>query len=348
MTLVLFDAEQCQTFIQDSKTHYQNPETIELKIIRWKFMGFESHPSHHLFIRDVDSPSNSGRAVLNVRTLNIYGHFKKVTQVTDLLAVKTKASLVTFIDLIKQYGSLGTDCVLHTSNEKSEKIYSSFFKFKEVFELSAFAFPINPQNLFTFFKRHIYISKITTIYSYTLFILMACLRYLNPISLSFSASCDGNIKSILGEFSGREISLLRSEEFWNWRYFNAPNDYKTFTVYSKKKPIGIIATRLIQFHGAHFLLVMDYISSSPIRRWQGLGLRLSLISEAIAQKADAIFGLFNRQNKDLASFYQFPFISIDDKMLPHASPIFASSISPTLKTEGLERMYFSLGDLDYF
>jgi hypothetical protein len=129
---------------------------------------------------------------------------------------------------------------------------------------------------------------------------------------------------------------------------DAPYDYKTYTVYLRKKPLGIIAARLTQFQGGHYFLVMDYISSASIGGWEGLGLRFALISEAITQNADAIFGLFNRKNTDLATFFRPPFIAVDDKMLPHRSPIFVSSLAPSLRPEELERMYFSLGDLDYF
>ena len=347
MSLSQFNEEQCKIFINDSKTYYINPETTSFNIIRWKFMSFLSHPSFHLIVSAGDTASNAGRAVLNLRTLNIHGHQKLITQVTDLLAVKTKASLVTFIDLIKQYGLLGTDCVLHTSNENSEKIYSSFFKFKKLFALSAFSFPLRPQNLITFFRHHPFLSKIISLYSFLLCMLMKCIDIINPITISNNFSSD-EMQILLRGFTLRENSLQRSEEFLMWRYANAPYVYKTYIVLFRNNPIGILVTRLTHFQGVYFFLIMDYLGSAPIGALEGFGLRLSLISEAIAQKVDAIFGLFNRQNKDLASFYQFPFISINDKMLPHGSPIFASSIAPTLKTEELERMYFSLGDLDYF
>ena len=347
MPHVQFDDEQCKAFIFDSQTQYESPETTNTDVILWKFMGFQSHPSHHLFIRNSEGQVNSGRAALNARTLNLRGNYREVTQVTDLLAIKSKASLMTFIEIIKQYRALNTDAVLHTSNENSEKIYSNFFKFKEIFELSAFAFPIKPQEIITFLKQHVFLAKIIGIYSPILFILMRCIKGINPISLSDSVSSE-NIRILLKDFSDREISLLRSKEFLTWRYLDAPYDYKTYTVYLCKKPMGIIAARLTQFQGAHFFLLMDCISAAPIRGWEGLGLRFALISEAIAQNADAIFGLFNRKNRDLATFFRPPFLAVNDRMLPHRSPIFASSLAPSLKAEELERMYFSLGDLDYF
>lgn len=347
MPHIQFDDEQCNSFILDSKTHYENSETTNLEIIKWKFMGFASHSSYHLFTRDSEGLKNSGRVALNTRTLNLRGNYRRVTQVTDLLALKSKAGLMTFIELIKQYRSLSLDAVLHTSNENSEKIYSNFFKFKEVFELSAFAFPIRPQKLIAFLKRHVFFANIVGIYSLALFILMRCIKSINPISLSDCLSSE-NQNILLNDFGSREVSLLRSEEFLIWRYSDAPYAYKTYTINIYKKPIGILVSRLTQFKGAYFFLVMDCIKSKPIKRWEGFCLRLALISEAIALNADAIFGLFNRKNKDLASFFHLPFIAVDDKMLPHRSPIFASSVVPSLKTEELERMYFSLGDLDYF
>jgi len=347
MPHIQFDDEQCNSFILDSKTHYKNPETTNLEIIFWKFMGFVSHPSYHLFTRDPEELKNSGRAALNTRTLNLRGNCRKVTQVTDLLAVKSKAGLMTFIELIKQYRSLSSDAVLHTSNENSEKIYSNFFKFKEIFELSAFAFPIKPQKLIVFLKQNVFFANIIRIYSLALFMLMRCIKSINPISLSDRFSSD-NQCVILKDFGSREVSLLRSEEFLIWRYLDAPYTYKTYTINLFKKPIGILVSRLTQFNGANFFLVMDCISSDPIKRWKGFCLRLALISEAIALNADAIFGLFNRKNSDLATFFHLPFIAVDDKMLPHRSPIYASSVVSSLKIEELERMYFSLGDLDYF
>lgn len=347
MPHIQFDEDQCNQFIADSKTHYDNPETTNDQVVRWKFTKYKSHPSYHLFSRNSNEQMNSGRAVLNARTLNIRGSYRQVTQVTDLLAIKSKANLMTFVEIIKQYRALNTDAVLHTSNENSEKIYTNFFKFKEIFKLSAFAFPIRPQQLISFLKRHVFLAKITGVYSLALLLLMRCIKGINPVSLSGSISSD-NSSTLLTDFGNREISLLRSKEFLNWRYLEAPYDYRTYTIYLHKKPLGIIAARLTQFNGADYFLVMDCISSVPIRRWEGLGLRFALISEAIIQNADAIFGLFNRKNKDLATFFCLPFVAVDDKMLPHRSPIFASSLAPSLKLEEFEKMYFSLGDLDYF
>jgi hypothetical protein len=347
MPYIQFDDEQCNSFVFDSKTHYENPETINLEIINWKFMGFISHPSYHLFTCDSEGLNNSGRAALNTRTLNLRGNCKKVTQVTDLLAVKSKSGLMTFIELIKQYRSLRSDAVLHTSNENSEKIYSNFFKFKEVFKLSAFAFPIRPQKIITFFKRNVFFANIVGIYSLTLFMLMKCIKSINPVSLSDGCSSE-NLNILLRDFGSREVSLLRSEEFLIWRYLDAPYAYKIYSINLYNKSIGILVSRLTQFKGAYFFLVMDCINSDPIQRWEGFCLRLAIISEAIALNADAIFGLFNRKNKDLATFFHLPFIAVNDKMLPHRSPIFASSVVPSLKIEEFEGMYFSLGDLDYF
>lgn len=347
MPHVQFDDEQCKVFILDSQTQYESPETTNIDFIRWKFMGFQSQPSHHLFIRNSAGHTNSGRAALNTRTLNLRGNYRTVTQVTDLLAIKSKAGLMTFIEIIKQYRSLNNDGVLHTSNENSEKIYSNFFKFKEVFELSAFAFPIRPQKLITFFKQHVFLGKVIEIYSLALFLLMRCIKGINPVLLSDSKSSD-HLSAILKSFGEREVSLLRSKEFMTWRYSDAPYAYKIYTVFLHKKPVGIIAARLAQFQGAHFFLVMDCISLAPLGRWEGLGLRFALISEAIAQNADAVFGLFNRKNKDLATFFHLPFVAVDDKILPHRTPIFASSLTTSLTPAELGRMYFSLGDLDYF
>lgn len=347
MPLAQFDDKQCSIFILDSKTQFNSPETTDPEIIRWKFMGFKSHPSHHLFITDPVTLLNSGRAALNVRTLIIKGKFKTVTQVTDLLAVKSRASLLSFLELIRQYRSLNSDVVLHTSNENSEKIYLNFFKFKEVFKLSAFGFPIRPHKLISFFKTHPYLGGIISIYSFLLEYLMSFLGLFNFISLA-DYSFSGNEEALLKSFAERETSLLRSSDFLKWRYFKSPYEYKLYTVFSCKKPIGILAARLTQFQGAYFFLVMDYMGSSKLSYLQSIGIRLALISEAISEDADAIFGLFNKNNIDLKTFFRLPFVSIDDKMLPHRTPIFASSLSPAIKVETLEKMYFSLGDLDYF
>ena len=311
MPHVQFDDEQCKAFIYDSQTQYKSPETTDIDFVRWKFMGFQSHPSHHLFIPNSEGQANLGRAALNARTLNLRGNYRAVTQVTDLLAIKSRASLMTFIEIITQYRAINNDGVLHTSNENSEKIYSNFFKFKEALELSAFAFPIRPQKLITFFKRHVFLGKFIGIYSLALFLLMRCIKGINPILLSDSVSSD-SLSSILKRFGDREVSLLRSKEFLTWRYSDVPYHYKTYEFSLNKKPLGIIAARLTQFQGAHFFLLMDCISSAPLGRWEGLGLRFALISEAIAHNADAIFGLFNRKNKDLAYFFHLPFVAVDD------------------------------------
>lgn len=347
MPHVQFDDEQCRVFVIDSQSQYESPNTTNIDFIRWKFMGFKSHYSHHLFIRNSEGKSNSGRAALNPRTLNLRGNYRQMTQVTDLLAIKSNASLMTFIEIIKQYRSLNNDGVLHTSNENSEKIYSNFFKFKEVFKLSAFAFPIRLQKLIPFFRRHILLGKVIGIYSWVLYYLMRCISGINPILLCDCVTSD-NLSTILKSFSERQVSLLRSEEFLTWRYSDAPYAYKTYTILLNKQPKGIIVVRLTQFQGVNFFLLMDFITSAPLGRWEGLGMRFAIICKAIAQNADAVFGLFNRKNSELATFFRPPFVAIDDTILPHRTPIFASSLAPSLNTEEFEGMYFSLGDLDYF
>jgi hypothetical protein len=213
--------------------------------------------------------------------------------------------------------------------------------------LSGFAFPIRPQKLISYFKHHIFLSHIVSLYTLALFPIIKCIDWINPISITGVDNLN-NVNHILEGFNNREISLLRSSEYLLWRYSNSPYAYKIYIVHSNKKSAGILVARVTTFNESKYFLVMDYISNASIGRWESLGLRLSIIAEAVAQKADAIFGLFNRKNKDLATFFKMPFISVDDKMLPHRSPIFISSIASPLTIADFEFMYFSMGDLDYF
>jgi hypothetical protein len=347
MPLKKFDLEQCRSFIFDSKSYYQNNEPTNQKIVHWKFMCFDAHPSYHLYIHNPKTNRNAGRAVLNTRTLNMKGRHWVVTQVTDLLTIKTHASLITFIELIKNFNLLNTNAVFHTSNEKSEKIYSQFFKFKKILELSAFAFPIRPQKVIPILRRYTILEKFIGVYSLLLNALTSFIKMINPVSLVKSKPSD-NITNILHEFSKREVSLSRSEAFLRWRYFDSPYTYQLYTIKFRKNPIGILITRSTTFNECRFFLVMDFLTSEQIKWWKNLCLQFAVISEAIVQNADSIFGLLNKKNSNSSAFFKLPFFWVNDNILPHGSPIFQSSTSPSLSTKELGSMYFSLGDLDYF
>ena len=340
-----FDQDECRQFIELSKTYYSSPETTDENIINWKFAAYKDHPSYHLKYFFKGGSELIGRAVLNKRYLNLFGEKKEVTQVTDLLISKQHKSMLGFIELIRNFSSLKTEGVIHTSNENSEKIYADMFKFQEVLNLSAYAFPLRISKLLHI--KNVFILYISNAIYFFFKIFFKMINAYSPCRLHSSVLAF-NLKEGLVAFEGRNTNLERSVSMFQWRYQDSPCGYTLQDVFWRSQQIGILASRVTEFNGAKYFFIMDFCSFHKLSYWQNLFIRIRIINEAIFTSSDAVFGLFNAKNKDSNAFCKFPLIPIGDKMLPHRTPLFASSFGKNFPIHALGSMYFSLGDLDYF
>jgi hypothetical protein len=339
-----FDNFQAKIFVEYSELFYSDKNTTDLELIKWKFVNSQSNNSYHLTLKD-DQGFIKGRAVLNERFLNVANIKYLLTQVSDLLVIGS--DLKSFITIIKNYKILENVCVIHTSNLNSEKIYSKFFKFKELLSLSAFAFPVRLNNFFQNLNKLTIFKIIFGIFSFTICSIFYLINTFNDVRFQI-LDCQEISNDDFEYFSGNQNSLLKTSELFSWRFFDSPYKYEVFRIFESNVNIGFIVIRQARFNGLNFLIIMDFIPNQKLTFIKILKLKLKLVSLAFDYKVDALFGMFNAQNNIGRAFFKFPFFKVPDHFLPHRTPIFISSINTDLNLDGFNKMYFSLSDLDYF
>jgi hypothetical protein len=339
-----FDNIQAKIFCHYSKLYYNDKNTTDLYIIKWKFVDSQTIDSYHLTFRD-EVGDVKGRAVLNERFLNVANVKFLLTQVSDLLVVGSQ--LKSFITVIKNFKILENTCVIHTSNSNSEKIYSKFFKFKKLLSLTAFAFPVSLDNFFPKLSKLIIFKVVFSFYNFVIAFIFSIINLFNNNNFQLLNSQEISSEN-LEYFSGNQTSLLKTVESIRWRYFQSPYNYDIFRILESNINIGFIVTRRAVLNGLNFLIVMDFVPVRKLNYLTMLGVRLKLVSLALEYNVDAVFGMFNAQNDIGSDFFKFPFFKIPDRFLPHETPIFISSIKNDFNVDDLYEMYFSLSDLDYF
>ena len=344
VTVEKFDIIQAQKFVEYSALFYNDKNTTDLELVKWKFVDSQSNNSHHLTIQD-EQGLIKGRAVLNERYLSTANGKLLLTQVTDLLVVGSE--LKSFIEIIRNYKILNNTCVIHTSNSNSENIYARVFKFKKLLSLSAFAFPVKLDNFVPNFSKLAAFKFIFSIINSFIFGIFSSINVFNNVRFQRLNSQEIS-NADLEYFSDNHVSLLKTCESIRWRYFDSPYNYEVYRVLESNINIGSIVVRRAILNGVKYLVIMDFVPNEKLSVVKVFKLRLRLVSLSLEYKVDALFGMFNADNDIGKGFFKFPFVKVPDRFLPHATPIFISSNSNDLSLDNLAKMYFSLSDLDYF
>lgn len=340
-----FTQNECEKYITFSQEYYSSVETINLEYINWKFFkNFENKSWHLKCIKDNEI---IGRAVLNERELNIKKISYSVTQVTDLLASPKLKNAATFFSLIKNYKSLNTDGVIHTSNESSDILYSKLFKFKKILSLSGCGFPIKLNKIISIKLLKLPLLALSFFYVKTIKILLSLAGFFGNMEVSNYRNYS-EIEALLDEFESKNKNFKRNKNFIEWRYFNGLHEYKSRIIRINNKVCGYYCYRLNRYKNINFMIIMDIMMSREIKGYELRMVKLAIIKDAIESDSDAVFGLFNLDNMASKFLSKFPFIKISDKILPHGTPIYMSSMSEGISLIDLSDMYFSLSDLDYF
>ena len=112
-----FARAEVSDFILMSKSYYQTGDVTDECVTHHKFVD-APYKCFHLTV--AKNAGSLGRAVLAKRMLPIRSQALSVTQVSDLLVNKNAANIYSISSLVKNYKSLETDIVIHTSNEQSQ------------------------------------------------------------------------------------------------------------------------------------------------------------------------------------------------------------------------------------
>ena len=96
-------------------------------------------------------------------------------------------------------------------------------------------------------------------------------------------------------------------------------------------------------------VIVDLAVSRPLRRTEKSAMALKLLGRGSTQKADIVVTLANFSNTLLRSAIGFPFVTIPDRFLPHANPVFALvSGDKTRRLPLLRTTFMTLADIDFF
>tara|TARA_B100001029_G_C15054839_1_gene453570 strand:- start:1369 stop:2424 length:1056 start_codon:yes stop_codon:yes gene_type:complete len=344
-----FTDKEIHEFTSFSKTYYNNIETTDYEYVKNKFTDYSNkHRSFHLKIKN--DKDFLGRASLNERSLYIQNKKYIITQVTDLLVNKEYKDPMIFINLVKSYNKLNNDFVIHASNENSENIYKRFFKFKIIFNLTSYGFPIKFSKIIEkIFDKKIFVIKlIDIIYNFLLSILFFILSIFSSLKLDECSIKEFDIENRSKFINKNPNTMERDTYFLNWRFEKNPNEYFFKKILKGKNSYGFLIFRNTSHLELNVTLLMDILITENLNFFDYLKLRINIIKEAILSNNDIFFSIVNNNNKNLKKVFRFPIIPISDNLLQHGTPIFCSSIEKKLNIKNLKETHFTLADLDYF
>ena len=348
-----FTVANLEDFLELSKSEYGPSVPTNLDHTKWKHLDSPFGASTHISL--VASGKIVGRALLQPRPMYTASQKFNAACVTDILIGREFRSPPTnFINVTKATGNVSKfDVVYHTSNERTDPLYSKLLRFPKPFSLRAYGFPLR----FAGFLSVIIGRKIDALDWLT-----APVRWLVGIiasSASFSARLDispgvldDDALAVLCAKCVRQSGplLARTNAFLKWRFSDAPLWPATVhRVDQGGKFIGYVVTRKVELGGLTHLVLMDFVLDPDISHFARIALRLWLLRYAVTSKADALFTMVNPFNSIARKCVGFPLMSIPDSLLPHATPIFVRCVSDKKKELETDRsIHLTLADLDYF
>lgn len=336
---------------------YDTPEVLDPKHIRWKHLNNPFGPSDAIEIRnDSDDMELIGRAFL-VRRNFVRGDGTTLAgaTVTDLVVRPEHRSAMRLVDLVKSVKAFSNSkFVIHSSNEISDVFYRNMFKFPVHFSLSSAGCPMRVLRLLL--NRNV--PKVLSVLADGLF---------SPVrwaSKTLKAIMNAVTGLHLGEMpSGNELAAIhaahhartgpqfqRDELFVDWRYRTGPvSKSNLYGLYHRSRGcIGYIAVRQATVDGLSFIILMDLVTNECLTGAALVWLKATLLQLTIQADADVAFVMYNGNHPEQSELGNFPFMRIPDSVLPHPTPIFSHRHESVDAIEGIEKIYFTLTDLDYF
>ena len=348
-----FAVTDLEDFIELSRLEYGPSVATNADHIRWKHLDSPFGASTYVSL--AVSGKTVGRALLQPRPMCTASRELNVACVTDVLIDREFRSPPTnFIGVAKAMGNVSRfDVVCHTSNERTNPLYSKLLHFPTPFSLLAYGFPLRAAG---------FLSVITRCRVEGLDWLLAPLRwliravssvviYFARLDVSPLLLDDDELAVLCGKCLCQSGPFLaRTNAFLKWRFADAPLSPATvYRVGRDAKFIGYIATNKSELGGLRYLILMDFLLDPDAPALVRISLRLWLIRSAITSKVDALFTMVNSFSSIARICTGFPLVSIPDALLPHATPIFIRCRSNDSKEFETDRsIHFTLADLDYF
>lgn len=346
-----FSEAEVERFCAFSRTYYDSYETTDKALITWKFPPTGRFQAKHLTF-ETDGRI-LGRAVLCRRPFYCDGVELSLNIPSDLLIDTSAAGAACLIQLVNAYPKLDTHGLVHPSNAKSEPIYRRLFKFPVVGSLKSVGMPACVETLVPG-KAALYplrgVMWLAGLAVDAVYRLAVCLATVGRRDLSAS---DGPVTTDCEELLAgfRALAphhIARDREFLDWRYVQSPQGFREINLRTGGSSIAKAVYRIATHNGVTALTVMDILVSRRLSLAERAALVGAMRGVARRNRAALIYFLGNFRNPLIRHVASLGFITIPDRFLPHASPIFARALRAPVTPEIVAGMYLTLGDLDYF
>ena len=349
----VFTEEHLKDFLVLSETEYGLSVSTNTEHIRWKHLDSPFGASTCVNLSDNDQVV--GRALIQSRPLRTAARMVNAASVMDVLIDRQyRTTPANFIQITKATGNLeNVDLVFHTSNERTYPLYSKLLRFSNPFALKAYGFPVRIAGVFySILGRRIdAIDWLVAPFHW----LLGAIAYLfiatTRLDVSERTMDDDELEAVCAKCLSRSGEhLARTNAFLKWRFVDAPIWTATVSRVDRRGQfLGYVVTRKMELGGLNHLVLMDFMLDPDAPFLTRVALRLWLIRQAIKSHADSLFTMVNPFSAIARKCVGFPFISISDKLLPHATPIFIRSRTGDYKKlEADQSIHMTLADLDYF
>lgn len=342
-----------EDFLALSQLEYGATVSSNATHIRWKHLDSQLGASLYVNLAEIDRVV--GCALIQSRSLRTASKVFNLGQVMDLLIDKGHRSTpINFINITKACGNIENfDLVFHTSNERSFPLYSKLFRFANPFSLKAYGFPVRLAGVLKSILglRIDAIDWLTAPFRWLFVLIAYAVNSVARLEISQRAMSDEELEAICTKCLHQSGShLARTNTFLKWRFVDAPLWPATvYRIDRKERFLGYVVTRKMELGGLNHLVLMDFILDPDTQFFVRIALRLWLIRQAIISQADTLFTIVNPFSIIASTCVGFPFISISDRLLPHATPIFMRARSDDNKELESDRsIHMTLADLDYF
>ena len=345
--------EDLEDYLKLSRSEYGLLDSNNLAHIRWKHMDSPFGASTYISL--VASGKIVGRALLQPRPMYTASQKLNAACVTDVLIDREFRSPPTnFINMTKASGNVSKfDLVYHTSNERTDLLYSKLLRFPSPFTLRAYGFPLRLAGFLSLVtgRRIDAIDWLTAPLRWLLSIISFVVNSVAKVDISPRVMDDNALAVLFTKCLHQSGPLLaRTNAFLKWRFTDTPLWPATvYRVDRNGQLLGYIATRKLELSGLSHYVLMDFVLDPETPFFVQIALRLWLIQSAIRSKVDTLYTMVNSFNGIARKLAGFPLVSIPDRLLPHATPIFVRYRSNEKSDPETDRtIHLTLADLDYF
>ncbi len=350
-----FDEDILERYLELSARHYGEQSTgADAAYTRWKCMAGPAGPSRYFGVRRGDQ--DVGRVVLQRRDLRYRQRRLRGGLSVDYLVDKSTAGPADAVMLAFALPKAETfDIVFHTNNDNSAPINAQLRrlmpkKYVPRFTLRPYGLPLRARKAIKSLARTDLpgIDLVTAPWRAGLGLVA---RATGGVELSESPPSADEISGLLDRFADAVgLHSVRDADVLRWRFAEKPGVRGTVRyLRAGGRLVGYYATTVTSFAGATFLALMDAVVDPPLAGSIIPAIKRLALADALDQRCDLLFAMFNPHSAMAAAFTGFPFLPLPERLMKHRTPIFVLDVDPALADiAAREDGYFLLTDLDYF